>query len=147
MAATELLTYEAIEKRVLEEEKIAPSRVMFRPESIYGFGKSIQLPISRTESIDSGPITLTSDPLSEPNWNCGVIDFAESKITVRYGVQVVFPGMYDLISKGNYEPQLLNPIRITATDNCALTSDTRRWQALGCLEFLPGSIWSGAKGG
>lgn len=59
----------------------------------------------------------------------------------------LFPGLYELIRRGGHDPSLLNPVRVTATDECRLEEDFSGWHALGCLEFLPGSIWAGASGG
>jgi len=53
----------------------------------------------------------------------------------------VFPGLYRLITSGRFDTSLLNPIRANGTDECSLTADYSGWRALGCLRFLPGSLW------
>jgi len=68
------------------------------------------------------------------------------KLTVRYGGQLVFPGLYELVMGGRFDPGLLHPVRGVATDDCTLTPDLTGWRADGRLQFLPGSIWAGAHG-
>ena len=123
-------------------------RVMFRVNALFGLSKqSVPMPLSRTEAVESGQICLTLDPDPDPGANTGLIDYEERKLVVRYGVQAVFPGLFQLIRSGNYDPSLLHPVRAVATDECTLTGDFGGFRALGCLEFLPGSIWAGADGG
>ncbi|MGH8991414.1 MAG: hypothetical protein ACRDZ7_07800 [Acidimicrobiia bacterium] len=127
---------------------LAAGRVLFAVKGIYGLSKhSIRLPLNERESIESGQICATADPDADPSCNLGVIDFERGLLTIRYGAQAIFPGLYQLLSEGRYDPGLLHPVRAVATDQCTLTPDYRAWRALGCLEFLPGSIWSGADGG
>jgi hypothetical protein len=126
----------------------AAGRVLFAVKGIFGLSKhSIRLPLNESEWIESGQICATADPDADPSCNLGVIDFERGALTIRYGAQAIFPGLYALLSQGRYDPGLLHPIRAVATDQCTLTPDYRAWRALGCLEFLPGSIWSGADGG
>jgi hypothetical protein len=126
----------------------AAGRVLFAVKGIYGLSKhSIRLPLNETEWIESGQICATADPDADPSCNLGVIDYERGALTIRYGAQAIFPGLYQLLTEGRYDPGLLHPIRAVATDQCTLTPDHRAWRALGCLEFLPGSIWSGADGG
>ena len=142
----EELTFEAIESR-----RSAPrcvERVTFSVAQLYGLSKrSIWLPISETEGIESGQVCVTIDPEAPPSQNLGVVDFGKKKLVVKYGAQLVCPGQFRLVRDGKYDPSLLNPVRCTATDECTLTDDFSGWRALGCLDFLPGSLWSGAKGG
>ena len=127
---------------------LATGRVLFAVKGIYGLSKhSIRLPLNERESIDSGQICATADPDADPSCNLGVIDFERGALTIRYGAQAIFPGLLELLSQGRYDPGLLQPVRAVATDQCTLTPDYRAWRALGCLEFLPGSIWAGADGG
>jgi hypothetical protein len=123
-------------------------RVVFGVKSLYGLSShSIQIPLNQTESIDTGQICITIDPDSDPTGNTGMIDYGQGELTVRYGVQAVFPGLYKLITSGKHDISLLNPVRAVATDHCTLAPDLSGWRALGCLDFLPGSIWAGAQGG
>jgi hypothetical protein len=123
-------------------------RVVFRLAGLYGICREgIEMPLNETESIDSGPVTMMLDPESPPSSNMGVVDFESRKLRVRYSVQAVFPGLYDLVTSGRYDTSLLNPIRATATDDCEVTEDYSGWRALGRMDFLPGSMWSGAGGG
>jgi hypothetical protein len=123
-------------------------QVIFRIAGLYGISReSAKVPLSKTESIDSGPVTLMLDPDAPEGSNLGIVDFARKKLRVRYSVQLVFPGLYDLITSGKYDPTLLNPVRATATDDCEVADDYLGWRALGRLDFLPGSLWSGAGGG
>ncbi len=140
------LTMEAIAARS-SKPKLA-QQVMFRVRALYGLSRqSIRMPLNRTEAIESGQVCVTIDPDADPSSNIGIIDYDQGKLTVRYGVHVVFPGLYQLITQRKYDPSLLNPVRVAATDECTLTPDLSGWRALGCLEFLPGSIWAGAGGG
>jgi hypothetical protein len=140
------LTSEAVEAR--RHQAVAPDRVLFRITGLYGLcPQGISLPIGASRLIDSGPVALTMDPEADPSCNLGVIDFPGNKLKVRYGAQAVFPALYDLVGSGNHDPSLLNPTRLVATDECTITPDFNGWRALGCLDFLPGSIWSGATGG
>ncbi|MGH8972256.1 MAG: hypothetical protein ACRD0C_03535 [Acidimicrobiia bacterium] len=126
----------------------AAGRVLFAVKGIFGLSKhSIRLPLNESEWIESGQICATADPDADPSCNLGVIDYERGVLTIRYGAQAIFPGLNELLSQGRYDPGLLHPIRAVATDQCTLTPDYRAWRALGCLEFLPGSIWSGADGG
>jgi hypothetical protein len=123
-------------------------RIIFRVAGLYGFCRdSVKLPVNRTESIDSGPVSLTLDPESDPSTNLGVIDYENCYLRVRYGVHAVFPGIHELVMSGKHDLGLLGPVRAVATDECKLSPDMTGWRALGCLDFLPGSIWAGASGG
>lgn len=123
-------------------------RIMFRVKSLYGLSReSVRLPLNEREGIDSGQVCATIDPEADEAANLGVIDFAAGSLKVRYGIHMVFPGLFHLVNEQKFEPSLLDPVRATATDECSVTADNRGWQALGCLEFLPGSPWAGAGGG
>ena len=122
-------------------------QLMFGVRALYGLSRqSVRLPLSDTEAIDSGQVCLSIDPDADPSTNLGIIDYSQCKLTVRYGVQFIFPGLYQLITQGDHDPSLLNPVRGVATDECTLAEDFVGWRAIGCLEFLPGSIWAGADG-
>jgi hypothetical protein len=123
-------------------------RIVFRVAGLYGVSPdSVPFPVSETESIDSGPVSLTMDPESGSSGNVGLIDFERRYLRVRYNVHAVFPGMHQLVMSGKHDLSLLGPVRATATDECAVAEDLSGWRALGCLDFLPGSLWSGASGG
>lgn len=123
-------------------------QVMFAIKAVYGLSThSIRLPLSETDGIESGQVCATIDPEADPSSNVGVIDFERGKLKVRYGAQAVFPGLYELVTQRRYDPSLLHPVRAVATDDCTLTPDFGGWHAVGCLEFLPGSLWAGAEGG
>jgi hypothetical protein len=135
----------------LEIRRSAPQpseRVIFGVKALYGLSRgSARLPLNPDESIDSGQICLTLDPESPPSANVGMVDFTDCKLRVRYGVEAVFPGLHELVMSGKHDLNLLRPIRITAADECSVLPDFSGWHAFGCLDFLPGSMWSGAKGG
>lgn len=125
-----------------------PQRVLFGVKALYGLSpESVPFPVSETETIESGQVCITIDPEADPHTNIGAIDFDAGRLTVRYGAQGVFPGLFELVRSGQYDPGLLHPIRAIATDQCTMTPDLTGWRALGCLEFLPGGLWSGAEGG
>jgi len=135
---------------LLASRRNAPpgSQVVFSLKAIYGLSpRSYQFPINERESIESGQISISADPDVDPSFNIGVIDYDRLKLKVRYGVQIVFPGLWKMVTEGNHDPSLLNPVRAMATDTCTVTEDLRGWHALGLLQFLPGSIWAGAEGG
>jgi hypothetical protein len=141
-----MLTAEDIAVR--RNKRPTAQRVTFSVKALYGVSReSIRMPLNRTESIDSGQICVTIDPDADHSGNLGVIDFADGKLRVRYAAQMVFPGLYGLVLAGGHDPSFLHPVRAVATDDCTLTSDLSGWHALGCLDFLPGSIWAGASGG
>ena len=101
---------------------------MFGLRALYGLSpSSIRLPLNERESIDSGQVCVTIDPDADPSCNMGLIDYERGKLTVRYGGQLVFPGLYELVMG-------------------TLTPDRAGWRADGRLQFLPGSIWAGAHG-
>lgn len=141
----------AISPAEISERRSHPEptqRIIFRVAGLYGFCKEgAKLPLNRTESIDSGPVSLTLDPESNPSGNLGVIDYESCYLRVRYGVHAVFPGIHELVMSGKHDLSLLGPVRAVATDECRLTPDMSGWRAFGCLDFLPGSIWAGASGG
>jgi hypothetical protein len=140
------LTAEAVEAR--RRRRVELDRVVFRIAGLYGLcPEGVSAPIGAAGSINSGPVTVMIDPEAGPNYNLGVIDFSENKLKVRYGVQAVFPALYDLVTSGDHDLALLNPVRMVATDDCTLVPNLMGWRALGCLDFLPGSVWSGATGG
>ena len=143
----ETLTPEAVDAR--RRQQATPERVVFRVSGLYGLcTPGLTVPLGPSGSpIASGPIAVTIDPDADPSCNLGVIDFPENKLTVRYGVVAVFPALHELASSGKHDPGLFNPVRIVATDDCTLTPNLMGWRALGCLDFLPGSIWAGAAGG
>lgn len=142
----DVLTMEAIEHR--RDRPRGVSRVTFGVSDLYGLSRhSMRMPLGNGESIESGQVCITLDPDADPTQNVGIAEFAEKRIVVRYGVQAVFPGLYELVTRGGYEPDLLNPVRATATDECTINEEMNGWRALGCLEFLPGSLWAGAGGG
>jgi hypothetical protein len=123
-------------------------RVIFGVSALYGLSTSgVPMPLNADKTFDSGQICLTGDPEADPSTNIGMVDFPRGTLKVRYAIQAVFPGLYSLVTSNQFEPSLLNPIRAVATDVCTLIPDFRGWRALGCLEFLPGSLWAGAHGG
>ena len=140
------LTADAVNER--RDKRVVPDRVLFRLTGLYGLSpQGGTLPIGPDRSIPSGPVALMADPDADPGCNTGIIDFANNTLKVRYGAHAVFPGLYDLVVAGKHDPGLLNPVRLIATDECTLTPGAMGWRALGCLDFLPGSIWAGAAGG
>ncbi len=148
MSITEdlVLTAEAVETRRRARRPV--ERVIFAVSALYGLSRtSVPMPLNSEETFDSGQICLSIDAEAPPTVNIGIVDFTKRALKVRYGVQAVFPGLYSLVTTGRFDPSLLNPIRAVATDECTLTPDLRGWRALGCLEFLPGSLWAGAHGG
>ena len=139
---------EDIEDRQERHARKLPTRVAFRLAGLYGLSpNSLRFPLSEREAIESGQVCVTLDAEADPAANIGMIDFERGTLTVRYGVQAVFPGLFELVTSGKYDPSLLNPVRGVATDECTLNEDHTGWRALGCLELLPGSLWAGAKGG
>jgi hypothetical protein len=143
----EVLTRDAINERRRAVEA-ATQRVMFRVSALYGLSQqSIPMPLNDSEAIDSGQMCVTLDPDADSAANVGMIDYKSLAIDVRYGVQIVFPGLYELVTSDRHDPTLLNPVRAIATDHCTVEPDFSAFRALGCLEFLPGSIWAGAGGG
>lgn len=134
----------------IDERRRAPEptqRVIFRVAGLYGVSKgSVPFPISKTESIDSGPVSVTLDP-ENTTANVGLIDYDRCYLRIRYGIHGVFPGMHELVMSGKHDLSLLGPVRAVATDECQVTPDMTGWRALGCLDFLPGSLWAGASGG
>jgi hypothetical protein len=140
------LTIEEISARRKAPEVV--EHVLFRVTAMYGLCREgVSLPLSTEESIDSGPICVTIDPDGDPAGNVGIIDFERRKLRVRYAVQLVFPGLHDLVLGGQHDLALLNPPRAVATDDCTVTGDYTGWHAKGCVDFLPGSLWAGAGGG
>ena len=133
------------------ERRDAPrltERVIFAVRALYGLShSSVDVPLGRGESFPSGQVCMSLDGDSDMAQNIGIVDFPRRRLKVRYCAQLVFPGLYDLVMSRRFDPSLLNPIRATATDECTVTEDYRGWRALGCLEFLPGSLWAGAHGG
>jgi hypothetical protein len=131
-------------------ERPEPDRqVIFKLAGLWGVSDSegMRMPLNREESIQSGQMCIMLDAEAGPEANLGVIDFERHFLRVRYGVQAVFPGLYDLITEGKHDPSLLSPIRAVATDDCQVEEDFSGWRALGKLDFLPGSLWAGASGG
>ena len=145
------LTVEAVNarRRTAASEGLQLDRVMFRVAALYGLSpeEGIRLPLNRTESINSGQVTVSLDPEAGQERNVGVIDYKSHQLKVRYGGQFIFPGLYELVTTKSYDPGLLTPVRAEATDECTVKEDYSGWHALGCLDFLPGSLWSGASGG
>jgi hypothetical protein len=122
--------------------------VTFSVTKLYGLSPgSVALPLGPGESIETGQVCITADPEAGPHGNIGLIDYANDSLKVTYAVQAVFPGLYEMVRSEQYDATLLAPVRMVATDDCTLTSDLSGWHAFGCLDFLPGSYWSGAKGG
>ena len=147
MESSQLLpTMEEVEaRRALPEPT---ERVAFKIEGLYGICREgISMPLNRDESIDSGPVSFMLDPEGPPSSNFGVVDFERNKLRVTYQIQAVFPGLFDLVKDGRHDPSLLKPIRAVATDDCEVKDDLRGWHARGRMDFLPGSLWSGAGGG
>src|SRR5689334_11148803 len=122
------LSIEEIEaRRALPEPT---NRVVFRIAGLYGICRDgVRMPLSREESIDSGPICLTLDPESPPHTNFGIVDYEKKHLRVRYNVQAVFPGLFDLVTSGRHDRSLLHPVRATATDDCEVADDLSGWRA------------------
>ena len=140
------LNESVIAARRAEEPEV--TRVTFGVNALYALSReSVRFPVSRTESIDTGQVCVTIDPDADAGTNIGSVDYDAMMLNVRYGVQAVFPGLYQLIQEGEHDPSLLNPVRAVATDRCTLNEDLRGFHAEGCLDFLPGSLWAGADGG
>lgn len=122
-------------------------RVIFKVAGLYGLSKeSVPFPISKNEFIETGPVSVTLDP-ENSTANLGMIDYERCYLRIRYGVHAVFPGMHELVMSGKHDLSLLGPVRAVATDECQVTPEMTGWRALGCLDFLPGSLWAGASGG
>lgn len=143
-----MLTTEAIATRRIEQQESAAERVTFGVKSLYGLSRqSVPLPINDSQTIESGQVCVTVDPDADHIGNIGMVDYSAGTLKVRYAVQAVFPGLYEMLRSGRHDPALLAPVRMVATDDCILTGDMKGWHAQGCLDFLPGSIWAGAAGG
>jgi hypothetical protein len=143
---TETLTAAAVEAR--RQRDVDPAKVVFRVAGLYGICPAgLEAPIGEDRTIVTGPITVTVDPDADATCNIGVIDFDTNTLRVRYGAQAVFPALYELARTGEHDVSMLAPVRMVATDDCTLTPNLMGWRALGCLDFLPGSVWSGATGG
>jgi hypothetical protein len=143
-----MLTQEGITERRSSQLSPGAERVTFSVTKLYGLStESVALPLGAGDSIESGQVCVTADPEADAQGNIGIIDYPGDRLKVTYAVQAVFPGLYELVRSGEYDPTLLAPVRMVATDDCTLTSDLSGWHAFGCLDFLPGSYWSGAKGG
>jgi hypothetical protein len=142
---------DSVSAEAVEARRRAPeptTKVAFQLKALYGFSDhSVKVPLSRDRFIDSGTVALTLDPDAAAEGNFGVIDFDRTKLRVRYSVQLMFPGLYDLVKSKEYDSSLLNPARAIATDDCEVSEDYSGWRALGRMDFLPGSLWSGAGGG
>lgn len=124
------------------------TRVMFRVSGMYGLGrKSIEVPISEHESIDSGQIVMTLDPETDPSASVGVADFGAGTVRMRNGIQLVFTGLHEVVKSGKVDRPLLNPPRGLSVTDARINPDYSGWEAESCLDFLPGSLWSGAGGG
>jgi len=122
-------------------------RVIFRVSGLYGVSThSVPFPVSETDAVDSGVVSMTLDPMTTGG-NIGIIDFERRYLRVTYNVHAVFPGLHRLVMSGRHDLSLLGPVRATATDECAVTEEMTGWRALGCMDFLPGSLWAGASGG
>jgi hypothetical protein len=127
---------------------VKTDRVVFSVTGLYGLSRdSVKMPLNRTETFDSGQVCIQGDAEADPFRSVGIVEFSKLKLKVRYAIQAVFPGLFTLVNSGRFDPSLLNPIRAEATDECTVIPDYSGWRALGCLEFLPGSLWSGAHGG
>ncbi len=140
------LTVDSVET---EQPKIHEgNQVLFRVTSLYGISKSgMELPINKSETIETGPLTITLDPDSETSCNLGIMNLESGRMKVRYGIQVVFPALHQLLSQETEENALLNPPRAVSNNTCTLFDDGKGFLAQGAVEFLPGSLWSGTKGG
>ncbi len=123
-------------------------KVLFRVAGLYGFSKnSVRFPVSTTDGVDSGPVAISLDPEAGAEGNVGIVDFETGSLRVRYSAHALFPGIHELIMSGKHDLSLLGPVRVVATDECTLNDDRTGWRALGCLDFMPGSLWAGASGG
>jgi len=124
------------------------NQVLFRVTSLYGISNSgMELPINGSESIETGPITITLDPDSEKSCNLGIMNLESGRMKVRYGIQIVFPALHYLLAQETEENALLNPPRAVSNNTCTLFDDGKGFLARGAVDFLPGSLWSGTKGG
>lgn len=144
------LNYSAItSRRIAANNPALNLRILFRVVALYGFSEAgVQMPLNEKESIDSGFVSVTMDPDIDSGCdNVGYIDFDRHFLKVKYSAQLVFPGLYELVVAKRYDPTILRPVRVTATDDCTVAEDYSGWRALGTLDFLPGSIWAGAAGG
>jgi hypothetical protein len=129
------------------DEELA-QRLMFRVTGLWGFNQeNVSVPVSTTKSVDSGRALMMLDPETDASANVGVADFGENKIRMRYGVQLVFEGLHELVRSGEYDRSLLDPPRGIAITDARINPDYAGWEAQSCVDFLPGSVWSGAGGG
>jgi hypothetical protein len=148
--ATDMIAPAISPEEIAARRSLPPpaNRVIFQVAGLYGFNREgVPFPFSQTVSIDSGPVTISLDPEAGAAGNVGIIDFDSFDLRVRYGVHAIFPGIHDLVTSGKHDLSLLGPVRATATDLCTVTPDMTGWRALGCMDFLPGSLWAGASGG
>ncbi len=133
---------------LLGRDEELTDRLMFRMSGLWGFTRqSIQVPVSMTKSVDSGTAFMMLDPEADASANVGVADFQQNKIRMRYGVQLVFSGLHELVRSGEYDRSLLDPPRGISITDARINPDYAGWEAQSCVNFLPGSMWSGAGGG
>ena len=60
------------EIKARREQDATPQRVVFKVAGLYGLNRvGVRLPVSETETIDSGPICNTVDPEADPSGNVG----------------------------------------------------------------------------
>jgi hypothetical protein len=124
------------------------NQVLFRVTSLYGISDSgMNLPLNRTDSIETGPVTITLDPDSDKSCNLGIMNLDSGRLNVRYGIQTVFPALQRLLAEEEKDNALLNPPRAVSSNSCVLFDDGLGFSAQGLVEFLPGSLWAGTKGG
>lgn len=136
------------ESGLLGHDEELTDRVMVRIGGLYGLVREqVQVPVSPSKSVDSGPILITLDPEADASANVGVADFEKGTMRMRYGVQLVFGGLHSLVASGDYDRALLNPPRGVSITDAKINPDYSGWEAQSCLDFLPGSMWSGAGGG
>ena len=124
------------------------NQVLFRVTSLYGISEAgMDLPVSGNETIETGPMTITLDPDTDKGSNLGIMNLDSGRMNVRYGIQAVFPALHRLLAEEKQENALLNPPRAVSSNSCVLFDDGMGFSAQGVVEFLPGSMWSGTKGG
>lgn len=129
------------------QEELA-RRVMFGISGMYGITReSFAVPISRTESVDSGPCFMTLDPEVDASAHAGVADFEQNTMRMRSGFQLMFSGLHELIADEKCDRSLLNPPRGLSITDARINPDYSGWEAQSCIDFLPGSMWSSAGGG
>src|SRR5947209_676765 len=91
------------------------TQISLKPHTLLGTSEeSLTLPLPDGSSVEVGPVTATLDHMGSER-DGGHADLTTGEFNATFTVQVVAPGLYDLVAKNRLDPTAVGPVRVLLT--------------------------------